>query len=137
MQHQFVLVLALLVVVLSLGLVAPGLAYADVNNLRQGHWAGGTGIGFWGNTPDGAAEVALNGHADYFFTPNVSLGPLAQYAGAGNDIIFGLSAQAQYWWGISGRRNLVNSWYRVGSGSSEPVSRTTTAAHRQTRIPRS
>ncbi len=116
-NNRFVVVLALLaIVVCSLGLVAPGLAYADINNLRQGHWSGGTGIGFLGNTPDGAAEVALNGHADYFFTPNVSLGPLAQYAGAGNDIIFGLSAQAKYWWGIPGRQNLAKLVVQGGIG---------------------
>jgi hypothetical protein len=73
MQRQFLLVLVLLaVVVFSLSLVVPGLAYADINDLRHGHWSGGAGIGFLGNTPDGAAEFGLNGHADYFFTPNVS-----------------------------------------------------------------
>ena len=117
MQRQFVFLLALLaVVVFSLALVVPGLAYADVNDLRHGHWSGGTGVGFLGNTPDGAAEFALNGHADYFFTPNVSVGPLAQYAGAGNDIIFGLSAQAKYWWGIPGGRNLAKIVVQGGIG---------------------
>lgn len=111
-QRQLILVLALLTVVL----VVRGLACADVNDLRQGHWSGGTGVGFLGNTPDGAAEFALNGHADYFFTRNVSVGPLGQYAGTGNDIIFGLSAQAKYWWSILGGRNLAKFVVQGGIG---------------------
>jgi hypothetical protein len=101
--------------VFSLGLVAPDLAHADVDNLRHGQWSGGTGIGFLGNTPDGA-EFALKGHAEYFFTPDFSVGPLAQYAGAGNDIIFGLSAQAKYWWDIPSRRNLARLVVQGGIG---------------------
>src|SRR5678815_4040065 len=84
---------------LSLAAVpASTLAFAEVNDLRPGQWSGGGGIGFLGNTPDGAAEFAFKGHVDYFFTRTVSVGPLAQYAGAGNDFLFGLSAQAKYWW---------------------------------------
>jgi len=116
MQRRFVLVLALLAVVaFSRDLVVPGLADADVNDLRHGRWSGGTGVGFLGNTPDGV-EFALNGHVDYFFTPNVSVGPLAQYAGTGNDIIFGLSAQAKYWWGIPSGRNLAKLVVQGGIG---------------------
>jgi hypothetical protein len=116
MQRQVLLVLALLAVgVFSLDVVVHGLAYADVNDLRHGHWSGATGVGFLGNTPDGA-EFALNGHADYFFTPNVSVGPLAQYAGTGNDIIFGLSVQAKYWWGIPGGRTLTKLVVQGGIG---------------------
>ena len=55
-------------------------------------------MGFMGNTPDGIAEFAIKGQADYFLTDRMSIGPLAQYAGTGNDILFGLSAQTKYWW---------------------------------------
>lgn len=54
------------------------------------------------HTPDGAAEFGLAGHADYFVSDRVSVGPLAQYAGTGNDFLFGLSAQARYWWPLPG-----------------------------------
>jgi hypothetical protein len=91
-------------------------AYADVNDLRPGMWSGGGGIGFMGNTPDGAAEFAFNGHADYFMSRNFSLGPLAQYAGAGDDFMFGLSAQARYWWDIPGSRNLAKLVFQGGIG---------------------
>jgi hypothetical protein len=75
-----------------------------------GRWSGGAGMGFLGNTPDGVAELAIKGHADYFVTDRFSIGPLAQYAGAGNDILFGLSAQGKYWWhlpGMDGRGKFV------------------------------
>jgi len=62
-----------------------------------GHWSGGAGLGFLGQTPDGVLEFAFNGHVDYFLGERFSIGPLAQYASAGNDFIAGLSAQARYW----------------------------------------
>ncbi|MDH5348272.1 MAG: hypothetical protein OEW13_10250, partial [Nitrospira sp.] len=55
---------------------------------KAGQWSGGTGIGFLGGTPDGV-EFALNGHLDYFISEEFSIGPLAQYAGAGDDFLFG------------------------------------------------
>ena len=55
-------------------------------------------MGLMGNTPDGIMEFAIKGQADYFLTDRFSVGPLAQYSGTGNDILFGLSGQAQYWW---------------------------------------
>lgn len=57
-------------------------------------------MGFLGDTPDGVLEFAFNGHADYFIADRLSIGPLAQYAGVGNDFLFGLSVQARYWWDI-------------------------------------
>jgi hypothetical protein len=82
----------------------PSSAGADTNihERRVGQWSGGAGLGFLGNTPDGVLEFAFNGHADYFVHERLSIGPLAQYAGAGNDFLFGLSAQARYWWDIPG-----------------------------------
>jgi hypothetical protein len=72
--------------------------FAQVADLAAGRWSGGAGMGFMGNTPDGIMEFALKGQADYFLTDRFSIGPLAQYAGMGNDILFGLSVQAKYWW---------------------------------------
>ncbi len=77
-------------------------------------WWGG--VGFLGHTPDGAAEFAFKGHADYFLTDHFSLGPLAQYAGVGNDFIFGLSAQAKYWWDLSGGGHPVKLVVQGGLG---------------------
>jgi hypothetical protein len=67
------------------------------------------------NTPDGA-EFGLKGHADYFWTGHVSVGPLAQYAGVGNDFVFGLSAQAKHWWPIPGTRRPVRLVVQGGVG---------------------
>jgi Outer membrane protein beta-barrel domain len=98
------------------GLIGPDLACAEVYDLKPGVWSGGAAVGFLSNTPDGAAEFALKGHADYFLLPRLSVGPLAQYAGAGNDFIFGLSAQAKYWWDIPGTRNPVRIVIQGGLG---------------------
>jgi hypothetical protein len=108
MQRQSVWVLALLAVfVWSLvGMINGGAAYADVTDLRPGQWSGGGALGFLGNTPDGSVDFAFKGHADYFVSRNFSVGPLAQYAGTGNDFLFGLTAQAKYWWDIPRNRNM-------------------------------
>jgi hypothetical protein len=108
-------VLVLLVCSLA-GLIAAGLASADLNDVRPGQWSGGAGAGFLGSTPDGAAEFALKGHGDYFLTHRFSVGPLAQYAGAGNDFLFGLSAQAKYWWDIPGGHSLAKLVIQGGIG---------------------
>jgi hypothetical protein len=73
-------------------------------------------MGFLGNTPDGVAEFAINGHADYFVTDRFSLGPLAQYAGTGNDLLFGLSAQAKYWWHLPNTGNRARILAQGGFG---------------------
>jgi hypothetical protein len=85
-----------------LDLQLPACAAANVLELTSGHWSGGAGVGFLGDTPDGVMEFAFNGHVDYVVTERLSVGPLAQYAGVGNDFIFGLSAQAKSWWKIPG-----------------------------------
>jgi hypothetical protein len=91
----------LMCAVLSLpGTIVPIFCRADVADLAVGQWSGGGGLGFLGSTPDGIAEFAMNGHADYFTTPRFSVGPLAQYAGIGNDFMFGLSVQAKGWWNL-------------------------------------
>lgn len=90
--------------VLSLVGMSAALAHADVNDPRPGQWSGGAGVGFLADTPDGA-EFALGGHVDYFVARRFSVGLLAQYAGAGNDLLVGVSAQVRYWWDVSGSRN--------------------------------
>src|ERR671923_1295803 len=103
MERPSALVLGLLTLsVLSLaGIIVPGLAEADVNDLRPGRWSGGVGAGFLTNTPDGV-EFALNGHVDYFPIRGFSIGLLGQSTLGGNDHVFGLSAQAKYWWDFPG-----------------------------------
>jgi hypothetical protein len=83
------------------------LAHAQVSELKEGQWSGGGGIGFVADTLDGIGEFAFDGHADYLLTPSFSVGPLGQYAGVGNDVVFGLSAQAKYWWDIPGMGHLA------------------------------
>ena len=102
-------------------------ASVDVRDLRPDQWSGGVGIGFLGDTPDGVMEFAFNGHADYFVLERFSIGPLAQYAGVGNDFLFGCRFRV----GIGGtsrgwtaRRNL---YFNVDSALSGPASRTPTA----------
>jgi hypothetical protein len=87
-------------------LLACGPVRAAVEELEPGRWTGGAGIGFMADTPDGAAEFGFHGHADYIVMPRLSIGPLAQYAGVGNDVLFGASAQARYWWPLQGSERL-------------------------------
>ncbi|MDH4084823.1 MAG: hypothetical protein OEV99_15455 [Nitrospira sp.] len=82
---------------------------------KAGQWSGGTGIGFLGGTPDGV-EFALNGHLDYFISEEFSIGPLAQYAGAGDDFLFGLTVQGKYWWPIPGMNNQTKLVLQGGIG---------------------
>ena len=100
---------------LLIGLTAPAALAADVTSLGPGRWSGGAGVGFWVNTPDGV-EFGLEGHIDYFGTRRSSVGLLAQYAGAGNDQIFGVSVQAKYWWAISGLRHPATLAVQGGIG---------------------
>jgi hypothetical protein len=118
-SRQVVLVAMLWVVLCGLFTFMPTSirpANAELNTLQSGQWSGGAGLGFLGNTPDGAAEFAFNGHADYFVARQFSVGPLAQYAGTGNDFMFGLSAQARYWWDIPGTQNLARLVFQGGLG---------------------
>ena len=64
-------------------------------------WSGGAAIGFLGNTPDGTA-FATNVHAEYFLNPQISVGPLAQFAVTGDLFQFGLSGQGKYWFDLPG-----------------------------------
>jgi hypothetical protein len=92
------------------------LVMAEVHGPAPGNWSGGAGIGFMANTPDGVAEFGLMGHADYFVTSAFSVGPLAQYAGAGNDFLIGLSAQAKYWWTIPSTDGAARLIGQIGGG---------------------
>ncbi len=118
MTHLFIsrrpVVLLLLLTVL---IVTPtGLVSAqDPTAGGTGRWSGGTGVGFLGGTPDGV-EFALNGHLDYFISEEISVGPLAQYAGAGDDFLFGLTVQGKYWWPIPGMNNQTKLVMQGGIG---------------------
>jgi hypothetical protein len=101
---------------LSMSTALSGLAHAQVRDPKPGQWSGGAGIGFLANTPDGIAELAFNGHADYFVSHSFSIGPLAQYAGAGNDFLFGLSPQAKYWLDIPGIGSPTKVVFQSGIG---------------------
>lgn len=105
-----------MLVLLLFGSIAQEQARAEVGDLVAGRWSGGAGMGFLGNTPDGVAEFALKGHAEYFLTERLSVGPLAQYAGTGNDILFGLSAQAKYWWNLPNTGNRAKFLLQGGLG---------------------
>jgi hypothetical protein len=98
------------------GLTMAPRAEAQVKELTSGQWSGGAGMGFVGSTPDGVAEFAFNGHADYFVAERFSIGPLGQYAGVGNDFLFGLSAQARYWWDIPGTDHVAKLVLQGGLG---------------------
>lgn len=108
---------ALLLSLLATLIMTPtGLVLAQApDNGRLGRWSGGTGIGFLGGTPDGV-EFALNGHLDYFIGEDVSIGPLAQYAGAGDDFLFGLTVQGKYWWAIPNMDNQTKLVLQGGIG---------------------
>lgn len=84
------------------GLITASAVHGDVGDPRLGQWSAGIGVGFLTNTPDGP-EFALRGHADYFVAPRLSIGPLVQYGGVGNDVVAGLSVQTKYWWNASAR----------------------------------
>jgi hypothetical protein len=92
------------IVVLAIGFIM-GLAACFVSvplqaaEPRTGAWSGGGAVGFLGNTPDGTA-FATNLHADYFVSPQISLGPLAQIAATGDLFQFGFSGQAKLWFDL-------------------------------------
>jgi hypothetical protein len=84
------------------GVLVPGVAHADVKVPSPGQWSGGAGVGLLANTPDGP-EFGLMAHADYFLASRLSVGPLVQYGGVGNDVVAAVSVQARYWWSIPAR----------------------------------
>ena len=62
---------------------------------RAGRFVFGAGLGLQANTVDDTAfSLGLSG--DYFFTNNLSLGPLMQFGMTSDLFQFGLSAQAKY-----------------------------------------
>ncbi len=118
MTHLFVprrpMVLPLLLtalIIIPTGWVSAQDSTADA----MGRWSGGTGIGFLGGTPDGV-EFALNGHLNYFISEDISIGPLVQYAGAGDDFLFGLTVQGKYWWAIPDTNNQTKLVLQGGIG---------------------
>ena len=113
-RQPILLVVLTLAGAIILGQVSIG--RAEVSELKAGSWSGGGALGFLGNTPDKGFDFALKGHADYFVSNSFSVGPLAQYAGASSDFLFGLSLQAKYWWNIPGYENRARLVMQGGIG---------------------
>jgi hypothetical protein len=102
--------------VLLVALVAPGGGDAEGDDSGSGRWSAGAGAGFLASTPDGV-EPAFSGHLDYLLLPNLSVGPLVQYAGAGgNDAVLGVSLQARFRWDLPGTRRAARLVVQGGIG---------------------
>lgn len=72
---------------------------------RAGRFVFGVGLGLQADTVDDSAfAIGLSG--DYFFTNNLSLGPLMQFGVTGDLFQLGLSAQAKYTFDIPRLREL-------------------------------
>ena len=110
-RPMVLLLLFIVLIVTPTGLVSAH----DPADGGAGRWSGGTGVGFLAGTPDGV-EFALNGHLDYFISEDISIGPLVQYAGAGDDFLFGLTVQGKYWWAIPGTENRTKLVMQGGIG---------------------
>lgn len=82
---------------------------------QTGNWTGGGSIGFLGNTPDSTA-FALNLNADYFLMPQLSIGPLVQFAFTGDLFQVGGSGQVKYWFTLPGADNRLKLNIQGGIG---------------------
>lgn len=97
--HRLRMVLAFICLTGALLALTPTASYAS--ELRQGALTGGGAIGFLGNTPDGTA-FAMNFNADYFVAPQLSVGPLVQFAFTSDLFQMGTSGQVKYWFNLPG-----------------------------------
>jgi hypothetical protein len=89
-------------------LIAGGVAEAQQlppSVARAGRFVLGAGLGLQANTVDDTA-LAIGLSGDYFFTNNLSVGPLMQFGLTGDLFQFGLSAQAKYTFDIPQVRDL-------------------------------
>lgn len=118
MRHPVILLFSACLVGWSLPIVPCMAAHgdADARGMKVGQWTGGAGVGFLGNTPDGVLEFGLDGHVEYVIAERLSIGPMVQYAGTGNDFLFGLSAQVKYWWDIPGTQGATKLVLQGGLG---------------------
>lgn len=118
MRHPVILLFSACLVGGSLPIVPCMAAQgdADAHGMKVGQWTGGGGVGFLGNTPDGVLEFGFDGHVEYVIAERFSIGPMAQYAGTGNDFLFGLSAQVKYWWDIPGTQGASKLVLQGGLG---------------------
>ena len=118
MRHPVILLFSACLVGWWLPIVSCMAAHgdADAHGMKVGQWTGGAGIGFLGNTPDGVLEFGLDGHVEYVIAERLSIGPMVQYAGTGNDFLFGLSAQLKYWWDIPGTQGATKLVLQGGLG---------------------
>lgn len=94
---------------------APMPSDGAVSEFREGSWRGGAGFGVLGSTPDGTA-FTTNGHADYFVTDHLSIGPLMQ-VGLTDDLMqIGLSGQGKYWIPLPGTNGRGQAHLQSGLG---------------------
>jgi opacity protein-like surface antigen len=100
--------LGALAVASLLGPGGAGAAWAEATPPPASRWSAGAAVGFLANSPDGP-EPAVAGYVAYEVSPGLSVGPLVQLAGPGNDRLAGLSLQARYRWspGSGGRLALM------------------------------
>ena len=104
------------VVAVAVGLMAYGGSdVAEGADAKPGAWVGGAGFGFLRSTPDGTA-FALNVHAETFFVPNLSVGPLLQLGFTGDSTQVGLSGQVKYWIEIPNTAKRLKLTPQVGLG---------------------
>ena len=90
-----------LVAGLTFSLVAScGGEYAEAADPTPGRWTGGGGLGFLGNTEDGAA-FAMNLNVETFINRSFSVGPLLQLGVTGDLTQIGVSGQVKYWVDLS------------------------------------
>jgi hypothetical protein len=109
-------VLAVLVgFIAGLALAGVSVSPADALDDKPGSLSIGAGLGFLRDTPDRTA-FALNGYADAFLDPNVSLGALLQLALTGDLFQVGVSGQAKYWITIPGTQNRLKVAVQGGLG---------------------
>jgi hypothetical protein len=85
------------VLMLTTGLAEAQTRSADVPEAvsRAGHFYWGAGLGLMGGTVDGET-FALGGNLDYYFTHELSVGPLLQMGITGDLFQPGLSGQVKY-----------------------------------------
>lgn len=87
----------------------------SLSELREDTWRGGIGFGVLGSTPDGTA-FTTNGHADYFLTEQLSVGPLVQVGFTDDMAQIGLSGQGKYWIPLSGTNSRAQAHLESGLG---------------------
>jgi len=108
-RNQWIAYLAVILTVLT------SVPQVEAMDIKPGQVTGGLGMGLMGGTPDGTA-FALSGHVEQFVNPNLSVGPLAQFAVTGNMVLFGVSGQVKYWYEVPNTARRVKLNFQGGLG---------------------